>query len=51
VCGESIDINGNTIIAGSYSIQDNLTQWDLRMHKKIQTIDWFDTNFERNDEG
>lgn len=29
VCGESIDVNGNYLIAGSYSIENNLTVWDL----------------------
>jgi COMPASS component SWD3 len=31
VCGESLDINGTTILAGSYSQDENLTLWDMRM--------------------
>jgi len=35
VCGESLDISGNILAAGSYSIKDNLTLWDLRKQKKL----------------
>lgn len=48
VCGESLDFQGTTILAGSYSIKDNLTLWDLRKHKMVESIDWFDHDFEKN---
>jgi hypothetical protein len=33
VCGESLDIQGNYLLAGSYSLKENLTVWDMRKHK------------------
>ena len=49
VCGDSIDISDKEILAGSYSNKENLTIWDLGTRKMIQTIDWFDGEFEKVD--
>lgn len=48
VCGESLDVQGNYILAGSYSLKENLTIWDIRKHSRVQTIDWFDHDFEKD---
>lgn len=48
VCGESLDINGTTILAGSYSQDENLTLWDMKMQKKLEVIDWFQ-DFEKEE--
>eukprot|EP00939_MAST-03C_sp_MAST-3C-sp1_P003465 g3465.t1 len=38
ICGDAVDITGNTILTGSWRPKDVLQTWDLRTGKMIQSI-------------
>lgn len=40
VCGDSIDLRGNTLVTGSYSGDHKLLLWDIRTRKILQSIKW-----------
>ena len=50
MCGEALDVDGHNVLAGSYSIKENLTTWDLRTRKRVEVIDWFDQGFEKDED-
>jgi COMPASS component SWD3 len=42
ICGDSIDMKGNYLLTGSWSVKDQLQLWDLRMFKVSKNIPWQD---------
>ena len=40
ICGDAVDIHGNTILTGSWRPEDQLQQWDFHTGKLIETIPW-----------
>lgn len=40
ICGDSIDMKGNYLLTGSWSVKDQLQLWDLRMFKVCKNIPW-----------
>ena len=48
VCGDSLDLNGYNILAGSYNISNQMQIWDTRTLKVINNIDWDEDNVSFN---
>lgn len=40
ISGESLDFQDGKILAGCYSVKDQIQVWDYNLGKKIETIDW-----------
>ncbi len=40
ICGDSIDVRGDTVLTGSYSNKDVLQLWSIKERKLIDTIRW-----------
>lgn len=40
VAGDSLDINGNTLLVGCYATKNQIQLWDLRNFKQMEAIDW-----------
>lgn len=40
VCGDSIDLKGDTLLTGSYSGDTQIQLWDIRTFKAIENISW-----------
>mmetsp|Transcript_2197 Transcript_2197/g.2541 ORF Transcript_2197/g.2541 Transcript_2197/m.2541 type:complete len:183 (+) Transcript_2197:513-1061(+) len=50
ICGDSLDIKGGNILAGSYSNSDNLYSIDLKTLELNHQISWYGDNFEKSEE-
>ena len=44
ICGNSIDINGNYILTGSWRTYDQIQLWDIRNGKLIKSTSWNNLN-------
>ena len=40
ICGDAIDMKGDYLLTGSWSVKDQLQIWDLRTFKVVQNISW-----------
>jgi len=40
LCGDAMDIRGNTVLTGSWRPENPLELWDFRSCKRIETIPW-----------
>lgn len=40
ICGDAIDTQGYTLLTGSWSIENQLQMWDIRMFKLIENLKW-----------
>jgi hypothetical protein len=40
ICGDSIDMNGDYLLTGSWAIENQLQIWDIRTLKLVQNINW-----------
>ncbi len=40
ICGDSIDVSGNTVLTGSYRQTEQLQTWDFGTGQLIKTINW-----------
>ena len=41
LCGDSMDIQNDVLVTGSWRNEDPLETWDFGTGKKISSIDWF----------
>jgi len=40
ICGDAVDIHGDTLLTGSYRVKDQLELWDYRSGERIESIPW-----------
>ena len=45
ICGDSIDVNGNNLLTGSWKPVDQVQLWDLGSGNLIKTIDWGSSSY------
>ena len=50
ICGDSVDIKGQTIVTGSWRPENTLETWDMRTGTLIENIEWNNSAFSKSQE-